>query len=111
LAVTQAVITQSVDDLAPGAPVRSLTTAQLAEGVIAFVAIRAPRGVAQSVIFEWRYRGEVERIASEIRGGNDSGWRTYSRKQSFPVDPRGRWVVDLKTPQGQLLKRLQFSVR
>jgi Family of unknown function (DUF5924)/Protein of unknown function (DUF2914) len=111
LAVTQAVITQSVEDLVPGSPVRSLTPEQLAEGVIAFVAIRAPRGVAQSVIFEWRYRGEVERIVAEIRGGNDSGWRTYSRKQSFPVDPRGRWVVDLKTPQGQLLKRLRFSVR
>jgi hypothetical protein len=110
LAVTQAAITQSVIDLTPGPPVRSLAAAELGAGVIAFVAIRAPSGVAQSVIFEWRHRGEVERIASEIRGGSDSGWRTYSRKEIFPSDPRGRWIVDVKTPQGQLLKRMQFSV-
>ena len=28
--------------------------------------------------------GEIERITAEIHGGNDSGWRTYSRKESFP---------------------------
>jgi hypothetical protein len=110
LAVTQALVTQSVVDLTPGAPMRSFTTAELGAGVIAFVAIRAPSGVAQSVIFEWRHRGETERITAEIRGGNDSGWRTYSRKQLFPQDARGRWIVDVKTPQGQLLKRLRFSV-
>jgi Family of unknown function (DUF5924)/Protein of unknown function (DUF2914) len=110
LAVTRAVVTQSVVDLVPGPSVRSLTSAELGAGVIAFVAIRAPSGVAQSVVFEWRHRGEVERITAEIRGGNDSGWRTYSRKAIFPNDARGRWIVDVKTPQGQLLKRLQFSV-
>ena len=111
LAVTQAVITQSIDDLAPGPAVRSITTADLGAGVVAFAAIRAPSGVAQSIIFDWRHHGETERIASEIRGGNDSGYRTYSRKQVFPADPRGRWIVDIRTPQGQLLKRIQFWVR
>jgi hypothetical protein len=110
LAVTQAVITQSIADLTPGPAVRSLTTEDLARGIVAFAAIRAPRGVAQSIVFEWRHRDAVERIPSEIRGGNDSGWRTYSRKQVFPADPTGRWVVDVKTPQGQLLKRMQFTV-
>jgi hypothetical protein len=110
LAVTQAVIAQSITDLTPGAPVRTLTSEQLASGVVAFVAIRAPSGVAQSVIFEWRHRGETERISAEILGGNDTGYRTFSRKQVFPQDSRGRWTVDVVTPQGQLLRRLQFTV-
>lgn len=110
LAVTQAVITQSLDDLTPGAPVRTLTASELHAGVVAFVAIRAPSGVAQSIVFTWRYRGESERIVAEILGGNDSGYRTYSRKARFPEDSRGRWTVDVETPQGQLLKRLQFTV-
>ncbi|MBM0106899.1 DUF2914 domain-containing protein [Steroidobacter sp. S1-65] len=111
LAVTQAVITQSIDDLTPGPRVRTLTTAELASGVVAFAAIRAPSGVAQSIVFEWRHRGDVESISSEIRGGNEQGWRTYSRKQSFPANALGRWIVDVKTPQGQLLKRMQFTVQ
>ncbi|MBB6093337.1 hypothetical protein HNQ60_002215 [Povalibacter uvarum] len=110
LAVTQAVITQTIDDLTPGAAIRSLSSSELAGGVVAFVAIRAPSGVAQSIVFEWRHKGETERITSEIQGGNDTGWRTFSRKQVFPQDAQGRWFVDVRTPQGQLLRRLQFSV-
>jgi hypothetical protein len=111
LVVTQAVVTQSIDDLTPGPPMKSLTSAQLGSGVIAFIAVRAPSGVAQSIVFDWRHRGSSEIITSEIHGGNTSGWRTYSRKQVFPEDSRGRWFVDIRTPQGQLLKRLQFSVQ
>lgn len=110
LAVTQALITQSVTDLVPGPAVRTLTDAQLRAGVVAFVAIRAPSGVAQSIVFEWRHGGEREEIRSQIQGGNDSGWRTYSRKEVFPANAQGRWIVDVRTPQGQLLKRLQFRV-
>jgi hypothetical protein len=111
LAITQAVITQSIDDLVPGPGVRALSVEELGAGVIAFIAVRAPSGVAQSIVFEWRHRGETEQIATEIHGGNDSGWRTYSRKEMFPRDARGRWLVDIRTPQGQLLKRLRFSVK
>ncbi len=110
LAVTQAVITQSIDELTPGPVVKSLRSADLGKGVIAFVAVRAPNGVSQSVVFDWRYRGSSEQITSEIRGGNDSGWRTWSRKQVFPADAEGRWIVDVLTPQGQLLRRLRFTV-
>ena len=110
LAVTQSVITQSIDDLTPGAPVKTIERSQLGAGVIAFVAIRAPSGVAQSIVFEWRHRGSRELITSEIHGGSDRGWRTFARKQSFPQDAQGRWIVDVRTPQGQLLKRLTFSV-
>lgn len=110
LAVTQARITQSLDGLTPGEPVRRLTRADLERGVIAFAAIRAPSGLSQEVIFEWRHGGERERIPSQIQGGKGDGFRTFSRKQIFPQDPLGTWTVDIVTPQHQLLKRLQFVV-
>jgi len=110
LAVTEARVTQSIDELIPGAPVRILARDDLARGVIAFAAIRAPAGLAQTVIFQWQHNGESENIAEEIHGGNASGFRIYSRKRTFPQDAAGAWTVDVVTPQGQLLKRLKFFV-
>jgi hypothetical protein len=111
MAVTRALVAQSISNLTPGVAVQTLTSVELSQGVVAFVAIRAPRGVAQSVIFEWRHGDEAERIVAEIHGGNEIGWRTYSRKQLFPKDSRGVWIVDVLTPQQQLIKRLRFEVR
>ncbi len=110
LAVTEARITQSVEQLTPGPALRRLARADLERGVIAFAAIRAPAGLAQEVIFEWRHNGERERIVERIQGGNAGGFRTYSRKYVFPLDPVGVWTVDVLTPQEQLLQRLQFVV-
>jgi hypothetical protein len=110
LAVTGARITQSIAELTPGPPTKTLSREQLAQGVIAFAAIRAPAGLSQSVVFEWRHAGDAEQIAAQIHGGSQSGFRTYSRKQIFPSDAAGRWIVDIRTPQGQLLKRMSFTV-
>jgi len=110
LAVTQATIARSIDGLTPGPAAKVISSAELAQGVVAFAAIRAPTGLAQSVIFEWRHGDYAERITEEIHGGSGGGWRTYSRKQVFPADSRGRWTVDLLTPQGQLLRRMSFTV-
>jgi hypothetical protein len=110
LAVTDARITQSIDGLIPGAPVRTLARGELEGGVVAFAAIRAPAGLAQTVVFEWRHNGDRERIVAQIVGGNASGFRTFSRKRVFPEDSRGLWIVDVLTPQGQLLERLRFLV-
>jgi hypothetical protein len=110
LSVRDAQITQTIQNLVPGEPLAVIHSADLAKGVIAFVAIRAPMGVAQSVIFEWRHARQRERIAAEIIGANKSGWRTWSRKQNFPQGSTGEWTVDVLTPQGQLIKRLSFTV-
>jgi hypothetical protein len=110
LSVREAVITRSIEQLVPGTPTKVFAAAELPQGVIAFVAIRAPMGVAQSVIFEWCHTGDCERIASEVRG-TEGYWRTYSRKQNFPQDAVGKWTVDVLTPEGQLLKRMRFDVR
>jgi hypothetical protein len=110
LAVVDARVTQTIDGLTPGARVRVVRRADLEQGVIAFASIRAPAGLAQIVIFEWRHNDERERIEAEIQGGKADGFRTFSRKQIFPEDPVGLWTVDLLTPQEQLLERLQFVV-
>jgi hypothetical protein len=110
LAVVDARITQTLDGLTPGDRVGVVRRADLERGVIAFAAIRAPAGLAQIVIFEWRHNGERERIEAEIQGGKADGFRTFSRKQIFPEDPIGPWTVDVLTPQEQLLERLQFVV-
>jgi uncharacterized protein DUF5924/DUF2914 family protein len=109
-AVRRARITQSVIEHEPGRAIDEVALDELPEGVIAYAAIRAPAGLKQSVIFEWRHGPEIERIVSEIIGGSEGGYRTYSRKYEFGADPVGRWTVDLVTPQGQLLKRLSFDV-
>ncbi len=116
LSAREGSITQSIDELIPGPAVKVIHHTELEKGVIAFVAIRAPMRVAQSVTFNWRHRDPrthietVERISAEIHGGNNAGWRTWSRKQRFPENSQGVWIVDVTTPQGQLLKRLQFQV-
>ncbi len=103
-------ITQSIDNLVPGEPVKKLTVAELDQGVIAFVAIRAPMGLSQALVFEWHHNGSTDRIGAEIRGGSSSGYRTWSRKHNFTDSPTGKWIVDVRTPQGQLLKRMRFEV-
>lgn len=109
LSVREGVISRTIENLVPGSPVTTLKADELGSGVIAFVAIRAPMGVAQSVVFEWCHRGECEQIASEVRG-TQGYWRTYSRKQNFPLAAEGVWSVSVRTPQGQLLERMRFEV-
>ena len=110
LAVTDARMTQTIDGLVPGAPVARIRLEDLAQGIIAFAAIRAPTGLSQQVVFEWRHNDDRERIEVEIHGGRADGFRAYSRKHVFPTDPRGLWTVDVLTPQAQLLERLRFVV-
>jgi hypothetical protein len=110
LAVTDARVTQTIDGLIPGAPVVRIRQKDLEQGMIAFAAIRAPAGLSQQVVFEWRHNGERERIEVEIHGGRADGFRAYSRKRTFPADSTGQWTVDVLTPQAQLLERLRFVV-
>lgn len=110
--VRDARIAASIDGYTPGPVVKSLTQAELANGLIAFVAVRAPQGLSQAVIFEWRHNGQiVDRIPALIDGGREMGFRTYSRKENFGDAPLGPWRVDLRTPQGQLIARRSFVVR
>lgn len=110
LAVTDARVTQTIDGLNPGMPVDRVRLEDLEQGIVAFAAIRAPAGLSQQIVFEWKHNGERERIAVEIHGGRADGFRAYSRKHVFPADSTGLWTVDVLTPQAQLLERLRFVV-
>lgn len=111
--VRDARMTDRVQAREPGERIRVFDANELhAKGAIAFVAVRAPTGLSQAVVFEWRHRGVlIDPIPAEISGGREEGFRTYSRKQNFPEDPRGLWRVDLLTPQRQLIARMRFEVR
>lgn len=110
--VMDARVTHSVVEREPGAVIKTIDEASLhAQGAYAFVSVRAPAGLSQHVVFEWRHEGQVlDRIPADISGGRKEGFRTYSRKENFPEDSVGQWRVDLLTPQGQLIARLRFRV-
>jgi hypothetical protein len=113
LRVGDARMTQSlIDPLVPGPGFDRVGAGALhADGAIAFAAVRAPSGLAQSVEFIWTHRGApVDRIAAVVTGGREEGYRLYSRKQAFPADPRGPWTVDLRAPDGRLIHRWRFEV-
>lgn len=112
LVVKQALITATVsDELEPGAALQKISAADLSNGIDAFFAVHAPLGLAQSVTFEWFHKDELlDSIPATIKGGRAEGFRTYSRKQNFPLESRGRWTVNLRTPDGQLIARLNFWV-
>jgi Family of unknown function (DUF5924)/Protein of unknown function (DUF2914) len=81
-------------------------------GLVAYTAIYAPAGLRQRVKHVWKHQGQViEEVGlSPVLGGRREGYRTYSRKTSFPAEPVGRWSVDVVTASGQLIGRLRFRV-
>lgn len=99
-------------ELAPGPAVSRIGVQELQQrGLTAFAAIRAPLGLHQALVFEWRHDGRlIERIPTEITGGREAGYRTFTRKHNFPVDPVGRWTISLRTSAGQLLARTELLV-
>ncbi|RMF18450.1 MAG: DUF2914 domain-containing protein [Candidatus Dadabacteria bacterium] len=113
LRVVDAAITPEViaDKLRVGSPKQVWTVADLRGGVVAYTPIRAPLGLNEAIFHEWIHEGErVDRIQLDIRGGRKAGFRTWSRKQNFPANPVGQWLVDVVTAYGQLLGRLRFTV-
>lgn len=111
--VHQGLITDRVDiaSKTPGRTFASVPAAQTHQGLYAYTAIRAPRGLQERIFHRWLHRGaEVDRIALEITGGRENGYRAWSHKQGFPADARGDWRVDVITEGGQLIGRVAFQV-
>jgi hypothetical protein len=101
----------TVDSVEPVS--HSIRTDELRErGLTAYTAIYAPAGLRQPVAHVWKQDGRVRDIVSfsAVAGGRREGFRTWSRKTAFPVDPLGRWTVDVMTTSGQLIGRLTFRV-
>lgn len=110
----EGMVTEAVDEQqrVPGFARVSVSPAHLhAQGLYAFTAIRAPRGLHERVYHRWVHEGvEVDRIALELVGGRDQGYRVWSYKRGFPADPGGAWRVEAVTEGGQLIGRVEFIV-
>ncbi|MGB4074009.1 DUF5924 family protein [Pseudomonas sp.] len=112
--LTEVAVTSEFDNQnrAPGESIKQLSVAQLrSQGLFAYTAINAPRGLNERIYHVWRRDGgEVERIALDIHGGRKEGYRAWTHKQNFPVDAVGRWQVQVLTEAGQMIGVLRFQV-
>ena len=112
--LSQGLISADVDPelRTPGAPLEVVSDALLRrDGLCAFTAIHAPRGLREPVFHRWLFRGrEVTRVPLPLSGGREEGYRAWSCKQSFPADASGRWAVQVVTDAGQMIGVVHFRV-
>jgi hypothetical protein len=110
----QGVVSASIDEQRrePGKPLQTIDEAALRrDGLCAFTAIHAPRGLREQVYHRWLHQGrEIARIPLTISGGREQGYRAWSCKQVFPPDAAGRWSVEAVTDAGQLIGVIRFRV-
>ncbi|QNI03409.1 DUF2914 domain-containing protein [Halomonas sp. SH5A2] len=80
-------------------------------GLYVYTAIRAPRGLSETISHVWHHNGEqLDVVDLDINGGREEGYRAWSHKLNFPEDPSGRWRVDIMTDSGQRLGLIRFTV-
>jgi hypothetical protein len=112
--LTEVAVTIQLDNQnrAPGQSLKLISVAQLrSEGLYAYTAINAPRGLSERIYHVWRHNGrEIERIALDIHGGRKEGYRAWTHKQNFPGEPAGNWQVQVLTEAGQMIGVLRFKV-
>jgi len=112
--LTDVAVTMTLNDASrePGNRLRQLTSSELhANGLYAFTAINAPRGLKERIYHEWMHNGRrVDRIALDISGGRDAGYRAWTHKRNFPDNAEGRWRVRVMTEAGQMIGMLRFEV-
>jgi hypothetical protein len=112
--LTEVAVTIQLDNQnrAPGQSLKLISVAQLrSEGLYAYTAINAPRGLSERIYHVWRHDGrEIERIALDIHGGRKEGYRAWTHKQNFPGQPVGNWQVQVLTEAGQMIGVLRFKV-
>lgn len=92
------------------------TTLHISDGDPAYVyaAIFAPTGLTTDLVHEWQEYSTSTKswqttdvIRFPIVGGRDGGYRTYTAKTD--IDP-GEWRVNVRTVDGQLIGRVNFTV-
>jgi len=82
--------------------------------LFALSSISAPASFETDIVHVWR-RYDTDKalwttaatIDLNIAGGRENGFRTYSIKDNITF---GRWRVEVRTPRGQLIGRLEFTV-
>ena len=112
--LTDVAVTMSLDDRQrkPGRGLRELSSAELqANGLYAYTAINAPRGLKERIYHEWTHNGRrVDRIALDISGGREAGYRAWTHKRNFPEAAQGRWLVRVLTADDRMIGMLRFNV-
>ena len=112
--LTRVAVTEQIDSeaRAPGTSYRQIAERRLhTDGLYAYTAIRAPRGLKERIYHVWLLDGvEVDRIALDISGGRKEGYRAWTHKRHFPAQSAGEWQVLVLTETGQMIGRLDFSV-
>jgi hypothetical protein len=90
----------------------ALTPQSISEnGLYVYTAIRAPRGLSETITHAWHHNGQaMDAVELNINGGREQGYRAWSHKQNFPEDPSGEWRVDIMTSSGQRLGLIRFTV-
>lgn len=111
--LTQVAITNRIDNTShsPTKKLKVITQEQLHQGVYAYTAIHAPRGLRERIYHAWYQDGkEFDRIPLDISGGNEDGYRSWSHKMNFPKDAAGNWRIQVETEARQVLGILRFQV-
>jgi hypothetical protein len=112
--LTDVAVTTTLDDASrkPGNRLHQLTNQELhGNGLYAFTAINAPRGLKERIYHEWTHNGRrVDRIPLDISGGREAGYRAWTHKRNFPQHAEGRWRVRVVTEAGQMIGMLRFRV-
>lgn len=110
--LTHVAVTTEVDNRTPGDSLEQVSASELLKkGLYAYTAINAPRGLNERIYHVWQFNGkEVDRIALNIQGGSDDGYRAWTHKQNFPGNPVGDWQVRVLTEDGQIVGVLRFEV-
>ena len=85
------------------------------EPIYVFTSVFAPTNLSVGIIHEWQQYdivlGEwtiVETVAFQITGGRDGGYRGYSVAYSPSA---GDWRVNVRTRHGQLIGRVNFTIK
>lgn len=111
--LTEVAITDHFDDTSrsPTRSLKLLSADELDTGLYAYTAIHAPRGLNERIYHVWYRDGvEVDRIALDISGGRDEGYRAWTRKLNFPEPIEGDWKIRVVTAGDQLIGELRFKV-
>lgn len=111
--LTQAAITTVVDDKnrAPKDNLTAISHRDLHRGLYAYTAVHAPRGLNERIYHVWQLNGkQVDKVALDINGGREAGYRAWTRKQNFPENSLGEWQIQVITEARQVIGELRFTV-
>ena len=84
------------------------------DSLTVYTAVFSPTALTTKIVHEWQYYDRAKgewitrgRIPLSVVGGSDGGYRTFSKEPAITAGP---WRVDVETPGGQSIGRLNFDV-